>query len=149
MDKGFIGADNTSLLGQILLSNLFMAGMSRTDIKIEERKPHYIFIDEFQNFVKGDAGNALSEVRKYGLNLILANQTLGQLDDYLLQSLLGNVGSLVFFRPGINDYEKVRHYLEPDFKREDVLKLPNFNCIARLMIDNVPSGPFVFQTKNN
>lgn len=149
MDKGLIGADNTSLLGQILLSNLFMAGMSRTDIKIEERKPHYIFIDEFQNFVKGDAGNALSEVRKYGLNLILANQTLGQLDDYLLQSLLGNVGSLVFFRPGINDYEKVRHYLEPDFKREDVLKLPNFNCIARLMIDNVPSDPFVFQTKND
>jgi len=149
MDKGLIGADNTSLLGQILLSNLFMAGMSRTDIKIEERKPHYIFIDEFQNFVKGDAGNALSEVRKYSLNLILANQTLGQLDDYLLQSLLGNVGSLVFFRPGINDYEKVRHYLEPDFKREDVLKLPNFNCIARLMIDNIPSDPFVFQTKND
>ena len=149
MDKGLIGADNTSLLGQILLSNLFLAGMSRTDTKIEERKPYYIFIDEFQNFVKGDAGNALSEVRKYGLNLILANQTLGQLDDYTLQSLLGNVGSLVFFRPGINDYEKIKHYLEPEFRREDVLKLPNFNCIARLMIDNVPSDPFVFQTKND
>ncbi|MBK6632894.1 MAG: TraM recognition domain-containing protein [Chitinophagaceae bacterium] len=87
----------------------------RTDIKIQ-KKTTLIFIDEFQNFVKGDAGNALSEVRKYSLNLILANQTLGQLDDYLLQSLLGNVGSLVFFRPGINDYEKIRHYLELRFR---------------------------------
>ena len=148
MDKGLIGSINTSLLGQIVLSKIFLAGMSRSTISADERKPHYIFIDEFQNFVKGDVGTALSEVRKYGLNLILANQTLGQLDDFLIQSLLGNVGSLVFFRPGIFDYEKLRYYLEPDFKREDVLKLPNFNCISRLMINNVPSDPFVFQTKN-
>lgn len=148
MDKGLIGADNTSLLGQLILSKLFLAGMSRANMNIEERKPHYIFIDEFQNFVKGDVGTALSEVRKYGIDLILANQTLGQLNEYLIQSLLGNVGSLVFFRPGISDYEKLKYYIEPDFKREDVLKLPNFNCISRLMINNVPSNPFVFQTKN-
>ncbi|WP_291124937.1 response regulator [Flavobacterium sp. UBA6031] len=147
MDKGLIGSTNTSFLGQIILSKLFLAGMSRTNISIDERKPHYIFIDEFQNFVKGDVGTALSEVRKYGLNLILANQTLGQLDNYMIQSLLGNVGSMVFFRPGVYDYEKLMYYLEPDFKREDVLKLPNFNCIARLMINNIPSDPFVFQTK--
>jgi type IV secretory pathway TraG/TraD family ATPase VirD4 len=146
MDKGLLGADNTSLLGQIVLSNLFTAAMSRTKIPKNERKPFYIFVDEFQNFVKGDVGSALSEVRKYGLNLILANQTLGQLDYNLVEALLGNVGSLVFFRPGINDYEKIRNFLEPDFKRENVLKLPNFNCIARLLVDNIPSDPFVFQT---
>jgi len=148
MDKGLIGTDNTSLLGQIVLGNIIRAGMGRTGTAKEERKPYNIFIDEFQNFIKSDAATALSEVRKYGLRLILANQTLGQLDDFTIQSLLGNVGSLVFFRPGINDYEKIKHYLEPEFKREDVLKLPNFNCIARLLIDNVPSDPFVFQTKN-
>ena len=42
----------------------------------------------------------------------------------------------------------MEHYLEPDFKRADLLKLPNFNCIARLMPLNIPSDPFVFQTKN-
>jgi FixJ family two-component response regulator len=97
MDKGLIGSINTSLLGQIILSKIFLAGMSRSTLSADNRKPHYIFIDEFQNFVKGDVGNALSEVRKYGLNLILANQTLGQLDDYLIQSLIGNVGSLYFY----------------------------------------------------
>lgn len=67
---------------------------------------------------------------------------------FLVESLMANVGSMIFFRPGINDYEKVRHYLEPEFKREDVLKLPNFNCISRLLINNLPSDPFVFQTIN-
>ncbi len=152
LDKGKIGADNTSLLGQMLLSSIILAAMSRGEIDKTKRKPFYLFIDEFQNFIKGDIASALSEVRKYGLSLILANQTLAQLRDRyesvsLIDSLLGNVGSMVFFRPGISDYEIIRHYLEPEFKRTDVLKLPNFNCIARLLIDNVPSEPFVFQTK--
>lgn len=153
MDKGLIGSDNVSLLGQMLVSSIVLAAMSRANMEKQERKPFYLFIDEFQNFIKGDIGSALSEVRKYGLSLTLANQTLGQLEQRyaehdLVESLMGNVGSMIFFRPGINDYEKIKHYVEPEFKREDVLKLPNFNCIARLLIENVPSEPFVFQTKN-
>ena len=147
MDKGLIGADNVSLMGQLIISRLVMAAMSRGNISKENRTPFYLFIDEFQNFIKGDVGSALSEVRKYGLSLILANQTMGQLDNQTVEAIMGNVGSKCFFRPGINDYEKIKHYVEPEFKRKDVLKLPNFNCISRLMIDNVPTDPFVFQTK--
>jgi CheY-like chemotaxis protein/DNA helicase HerA-like ATPase len=147
MDKGLIGSDNVSLLGQMLVSSIVLAAMSRANMGKTERKPFYLFIDEFQNFIKGDVGSALSEVRKYGLSLTLANQTLGQLEQSMVEALMGNVGSMIFFRPGINDYEKVRHYLEPEFSREDVLKLPNFNCISRLLIDNIPCEPFVFQNK--
>lgn len=147
MDKGMIGSDNVSLLGQMLVSSLVLASMSRANMEKHERKPFYLFIDEFQNFIKGDVGSALSEVRKYGLSLTLANQTLGQLEQNMVEALMGNVGSMIFFRPGINDYEKIRHYLEPEFSREDVLKLPNFNCISRLLIDNIPCEPFVFQNK--
>ncbi len=147
LDKGLIGTDNVSLLGQMVISSIVMAAMSRINLKKETRKPFYLFIDEFQNFIKGDIGSALSEVRKYGLSLTLANQTLGQLEQNMVEALMGNVGSMIFFRPGINDYEKIKHYLEPEFVREDILKLPNFNCIARLLIDNVPCDPFVFQNK--
>lgn len=146
MDKGLIGSSNASLMGQLIISNVLMAAMSRTDMDQNNRKPFYLFIDEFQNFLKGDIATALPEARKYGLNLIMANQTLGQLDTGIYEALLGNVGSFVFFRPGINDYEKIKHYIEPEFERHDVLKLPNFNCIGRLLIDNIPSDPFVFQT---
>lgn len=147
MDKGTIGTDNVSILGQMVLSSLVLTAMSRSNLPAEQRQPFYLFIDEFQNFIKSDVGTALSEVRKYGLSLTLANQTLGQLDYHMVESLLGNVGSMVFFRPGINDYEKIKHYLEPDFTRAEVLKLPNFNVISRLLIDNIPSEPFLFQNK--
>lgn len=146
MDKGLIGSSNASLMGQLIISSILMAAMSRTDMDQKERKPFYLFIDEFQNFIKGDVATALSEARKYGLSLIMANQTLGQLDSSIYEALLGNVGSFAFFRPGINDYDKIKNYIEPEFERRDVLKLPNFNCISRLLIDNIPSEPFVFQT---
>lgn len=146
LDKGLIGTDNTELLGQLILSKIILAGMSRSNLDKDARKPHTVYIDEFQNFVKGDVASALSEVRKYNLRLVLANQTLGQLDEFTVNSLLGNVGSLLFFRPGLLDYRRVQDFLEPEFKREEILKLPNFNCIARLLIDNIPTDPFVFQT---
>lgn len=147
MDKGLIGADNSSLLGQLIISNLSIAAMSRSNINVSERKQYILFIDEFQNFIRSDVSSALSEVRKYGLSLIMANQTMAQLSKEMRDSLLGNAGSMIFFRPGVSDYETIKYYVEPEFKREDVLKLPNFNCIARLQIDHIPSDPFVFQTK--
>jgi len=149
LEKGLSGADNVSLLGQMIVSSVVMAAMSRTNIDKTQRKPYYLFVDEFQNFIKGDVGSALSEVRKYGLSMILANQTLGQLQDAnndVLQGLMGNVGSMIFFRPGINDYDKIKHFFEPDFDKSEVLKLPNFNCIGRIMTNNVPGDPFVFST---
>jgi DNA-binding NarL/FixJ family response regulator len=146
MDKGLIGSSNASLLGQLIISSILMAATSRSDIAPADRKPFYLFIDEFQNFIQGDIATALAEARKYNLRLTMANQTLGQLNKHVLESLLGNVGSFLFFRPGINDYDMIRHYIEPEFERRDVLKLPNFNCISRLLIDNIPSDPFLFQT---
>lgn len=76
----------------------------------------------------------------------MTNKTLIQLDSYIFESLLGKAGNVVYFRPGINDYHCIQHYFEPEFSRQDVLKLPGFHCIARLMMDNVPTDPFVFQT---
>ena len=147
LDKGQIGFGNLSLIGGVFFSKLIMAIMSRSEMNKKSRTPYYIFVDEFQNFIQSDISDALAEVRKYNISLTLANQTLGQLDQRMLDAVLGNVGNTIFFRPGINDYDKIKHFLEPEFTRQEILKLPNFNCIARLLIDNIPSEPFVMQTK--
>ena len=44
--------------------------MSRQDIpNIEDRRPFYLYVDEFQNFATDLFATILSEARKYGLNL--------------------------------------------------------------------------------
>jgi len=146
LSKGRIGKIGVNILGTIVLSRIINAALSRENIPENNRKDFTLFVDEFQNFVSQSIIHAMSEARKYRLSLVLANQTLGQLNDTIKQSVLGNVGSTIFFRPGINDVDYIMPYFTPYLTRENVLTLPNFRCIGRFQIDNALSIPFIFDT---
>ncbi len=151
LSKGRIGEDNSKLLGGMLITKLQLAAMSRVDIPEEKRKDFYLYVDEFQNFVTDSFATILSEARKYRLNLILANQYLGQLihdqNVKVRDAVFGNVGTFISFRTGGEDVE----FLEEkqfglNFTAADLLNLPNYNVYLRLMIDGVPSAPFSAMT---
>ena len=100
--------DNSDLLGSLILSKLWMAASSRSDIPKQERVPFYLYIDEFQNFASENFCEILSEAAKYGLFLTIAHQNLGQLKDPkvdLQGAILGNVGIQVYFRVRHRDAE--------------------------------------------
>ena len=93
----------------------------------------------------------LSEARKYGLYLTLANQNLSQLNasqgyQNLTDAVLGNIGNMVVFRVGPADAEKLHAYTLPEFNTLDLQGLPNYHAIARLMTAQGPTRPFVFNT---
>ena len=69
--------------------------MSRSDIpSIEDRRPFYLYVDEFQNFATDSFATILSEARKYGLlTLTVANQYVSQMDDTVRDAVFGNVGT--------------------------------------------------------
>jgi len=146
LSKGKIGKIGVNILGTIILSRIINAALSRENIAENDRKDFILFVDEFQNFVSQSVMYAMSEARKYRLSLVLANQTLGQLSDNMKQSVLGNVGSTMFFRPGINDVDYIMPYFTPYLTRENVLTLPNFKCIGRIQINDALSLPFIFDT---
>ena len=79
LSKGKIGEDNSRLLGAMMISRLQLAAMSRVDIKEENRKDFFLYVDEFQNFATESFANILSEARKYHLGLVLAHQYINQL----------------------------------------------------------------------
>jgi CheY-like chemotaxis protein len=146
LSKGKIGKIGVNILGTIILSRIINAALSRESIPENNRKDFTLFVDEFQNFVSQSIVYAMSEARKYRLSLVLANQTLGQLNDSIKQSVLGNVGSTIFFRPGINDVDYIMPYFTPYLTRENMLTLPNYRCIGRFQINNALSLPFIFDT---
>jgi len=81
LSKGKIGEENASFLGLILVPKILVAAMSRQDIPEEQRRDFYLYVDEFQNFATPDFASILSEARKYRLNLIVANQFMGQMEE--------------------------------------------------------------------
>jgi hypothetical protein len=151
LSKGALGEMDTQLLGSFLLSKIFIAAMGRSCVSPDQRSIFHLYVDEFQNFTNDTVAHMLSEARKYGLYLTLANQSLSQLSanqgfQNIADALLGNVGNMVTFRVGPGDAEKLRAYTLPEFDALDVQGLPNFHAIARLMTAEGPTRPFVFNT---
>ena len=151
LPKGLLGESDSQLLGSFILSRLFAVAMSRADIPDHKRRAFHLYVDEFQNFVNDSASFMLAEARKYGLHLTLANQNLSQLAastgrQNVLEAVLGNVGSLISFRVGAPDADKLRLYTEPEFGALELQGLPNYHAVARIMTSRGPTRPFVFAT---
>lgn len=147
LSKGRIGEDNSKLLGGMLITKIQLAAMSRIDVLEEEREDFYLYVDEFQNFVTDSFATILSEARKYRLNLIIANQYIGQLiheqNVKVKDAVFGNVGTFIAFRTGAEDVTFLEEkQFGPDIVAADLLNLANYNVYLRLMIDGVPSRPF-------
>ncbi len=147
LSKGRLGEDNTKLLGGMLITKIQLAAMSRVDTLEEDRKDFYLYVDEFQNFVTDSFADILSEARKFRLDLIIANQYIGQLvHDQNLKvkdAIFGNVGTFIAFRTGGEDVEFLEEkQFGPNIVAADLLNLPNYNVYLRLLIDGVPSRPF-------
>lgn len=142
VSKGKLGELNSQLLGMIFVMKFQAAAMGRADIPEDQRVDFSLYVDEFQNFATDSFESILSEARKYRLNLILANQFMTQLTDKIREAIIGNVGTIICGRIGVTDAELMVKKFAPVFDVEDLTKLPNFETVASVMINNVPSAPF-------
>ena len=140
--KGRIGEDNCHLLGAMLVTRIQMAALSRADVPEGECWPFYLYVDEFHDFLTLSFADILSSSRKYGLNLVLAHQHLGQLDEKLRSAILGNAGTIISFRIGVEDAEVLAKEFYPVFREADLVNLPDHNIYLKLLIDGAPSEPF-------
>ncbi len=140
--KGKTGELNAKLLGMIFVMKFYAAALSRDNVPEDERVDFALYVDEFQNFSTDSFESILSEVRKYHLNLIVGNQFMTQLTDKIREAIIGNVGTFISGRIGTTDAEVVVKRFAPAFDTEDLIKLPNFQSVASVMINNAPSAPF-------
>ena len=138
--KGRIGEDNCSLLGAMLVTQIQLAALSRADVAESDRRSFYLYVDEFHDFLTLSFADILSASRKYGLNLILAHQHLSQLDEKLRAAILGNAGTVISFRVGVEDAEVLAKEFYPVFSERDLVNLPNHHIYLKLLIDGRAFG---------
>ncbi|MFZ2664542.1 MAG: DUF87 domain-containing protein, partial [Patescibacteria group bacterium] len=140
--KGKIGSDNANLLGALLVSRIQFYALQRAKIPSDQRRPFYLYVDEFQNFATGSFEEILSESRKYKLGLHLTHQFTGQLPEDLLKAVYGNVGTIMTFSLGAPDAKELAKEFAPYFTEEDIISLERFQVYTKLMIDGMTSHPF-------
>lgn len=149
LSKGLIGEDNAGILGAFLVTKIQLAAMSRSDIpNIDDRRPFYLYVDEFQNFATDSFATILSEARKYGLNLTVANQYISQMEETVRNAVFGNVGTTISFRVSADDSPILSKQFEPTFEPADLLQMHNRNFVINMVIKGEKAPAFSARTLN-
>ena len=146
LSKGLLGQYNSALLGQVVFMKLWGAALERAALPRTERRPFFMYIDEFQNMTTDSLPDVLSEARKFGVGLVLANQFFGQVPETTRDAIMGNVGSRVTFRLGPRDAGPFAAWMGNDVVSEDLITLPNFHAVVSLSRSGVPLDPFVMRS---
>ncbi|HSW99546.1 MAG TPA: DUF87 domain-containing protein [Patescibacteria group bacterium] len=147
LSKGLVGEDTSEMFGIGILAKLQLAAYRRIHVKEADRKPFYLYVDEFQNFASPLFMQMLSESRKYKMFLTMAEQSTSQQEErQMVETILANVGTLIAFRSGNPADEK---FLLPLFKpyisEGEVANLASFNFYMRIM-GIKPQEPFSGET---
>lgn len=142
LSKGKLGEENSSFLGLVLIPKILVAAMSRQEIPEPDRRDFYLYVDEFQNFATPDFATILSEARKYHLNLTVANQFIGQMDEEVKNAVFGNVGTLISFRVGVTDASYLQREFQPIFNETDLINIERFHAYMKTIVENEPIPPF-------
>ncbi len=145
--KGLVGEINSNLLGLIIVSKLQMTALERASMPEDQRNDFYLYIDEFQNFITESIATILSEARKYRLELVMAHQYMKQLEDNkgkttVRDAVLGNAGTIVSFRIGVEDAEILAKEFAPVFSAYDLVNVEQYTAYVKLLIDNTAAKPF-------
>jgi energy-coupling factor transporter ATP-binding protein EcfA2 len=83
----------SNLVGTVLISKLMQAAFARPE---GQRRPFYVYADEFQRFATPDFTRILPEGRQFRMSFTVAHQTRSQLDDKK-KGATRQVGTLVVF----------------------------------------------------
>lgn len=142
LSKGELGEDASTIIGCILVTAIQLSALYRAKQPIEKRVPFYLYVDEAHSFLSLSFADILAEARKYGLSLFIAHQFIDQLSEAFRTAIFGNIGTMICYRVGALDAEYLEIEFQSVFDRNDLLKLPKFEVLIKLMIDGVTSEPF-------
>jgi hypothetical protein len=103
--QGSLGTETSSLLGALLVFDLWRAALGRVNTPAEQRRPVFGYIDEAQTLVKLPVPLAemLAQARGFKFGLTLANQYVAQLPEAVRAAILGTVRTQLTFAPQLED----------------------------------------------
>lgn len=145
--KGILTERNSTFLGMILLAKLIATVLERANVPEPQRTPFHLYVDEFQSMATEGFITLLSEARKFGLSLVLANQFLSQVANRrIVNAIFGNVGTIVSFRVGHEDAKLLEPQFLPDVVGGDLSRLPNRVAYVRTLFNGDAARPFTIET---
>jgi hypothetical protein len=132
LDKGKIGDANAALIGSAILNHIGIYAFRRP---AHDRKEFTIIVDEFQTFSHGiNWTTFFAELRKFGIRCWLATQSVTQVPEQWIDSILGNVNNLLCFAVGDKDAERIAGAYGDPTLAPDLIWLDDHEFYAKVKI---------------
>ncbi len=132
LSKGGIGEDTSSLIGMVILAKLQLASLQRSLTAKDKRLPFYLYVDEFELFNAPVFSQLISESRKFGVSLTLAEQTTAYQEEKEANILLANVGNIICFRTAAPiDGKRLGPVFSPYLTSSDLSNLDPYSFYLR------------------
>jgi len=146
--KGLLGSEAASLLGSLVVGQVWEATQARAALAASTRTPVFVYLDEFQDYLALplDLGDVLAQARGFGVGLVLAHQHLGQLGTSIRQAALNNARSRVVFATSAEDAGPLSKSLGPLVTADDLQGLPAFEVYASLCANAHVTEPCSLRT---
>lgn len=138
--RGTIGENAAALIGSTLLNLTALAVAAQADLAPAARARVSFFVDEFHTIPGADYETMLSELGKYGANVVLATQSLARLRTFgrdedgqgLRATVFANLDALFAFNCSAEDAEYLVPELGGHIDVQDLIEMADHQCYVRL-----------------
>jgi hypothetical protein len=96
LPQGVLGEDISSFFAALLVGKVQLAAQRRVQLAHRDRKPFYVFADEFQNYDTSAFTKLITEGRSMGVGLVVACQYREQLPSELRYAIEKNCAYALF-----------------------------------------------------
>lgn len=140
--KGVLGTDTTALIGSLIVAGLWQATLERVTVPHEYRHPVFLYLDEFQDFLRLpiDLADMLAQARGLGVGLVLAHQYLGQLTEEVKTAVLGTARTKIAFQVDFDDARALANRFAP-LTHDDLTGLATYEIAMLPCVEGSTLGP--------
>jgi len=124
LPEGKITTDISNFLGSLILSSIYNAGMSRSDIPEEKRQPFFVYADEAYRYTTQSIPETLQSLRKFKVFMTLASQYLTQYRKDIQDAITQTCETIISFRVGEDTARTLAKFYPPQHGYQTLMNLP-------------------------
>src|SRR5205807_9684185 len=148
LPKGTLGDDSARLLGAAVVGQLWQAVLGRAAVAPGKRRPFFVYVDEWQDFVAlpTSIGTALAQSRGMAVGWTLAGQHLHQVSRELREDVLANAVNKICFGLSATDAHVFAREFAPYLSPEDLQGLGSYEAVFRPAASGSVAAPLTMRT---
>lgn len=147
LNKGVVGSETAELVGALVVASLLNGMLKRTGLPPAERRPAWVYLDEWQDVLRiaGDIADAFAQARALGVGFTVANQYLGQLPP-AIRAATSTIRSSVTFQIDRDDAKALESKFLPTLTADDLMGMRAYEAVLRLCVNGQVRQPITGRT---